>query len=155
MRHDPNSGVFNAAYLNEKVRFDVQAAFLEHPSMDRLTCAFTHMSLTADPRAPKDTPDKVVKALPLDPDIINLESEQEELKLSLQRRYGTATKAKGETPDWDVYQTLVRQINNAKKKRYEVIKKQYRRDYHFYIHNQEMERQLQKITTDDYVEPVV
>ena len=51
MRHDANSGVFNVAYLNEKVRFDVQAAFLERSSVDGLTRAFTHMSLTADPRA--------------------------------------------------------------------------------------------------------
>ena len=28
----PDSRVFNVAYLNEKVRFDVEAAFLERPS---------------------------------------------------------------------------------------------------------------------------
>jgi hypothetical protein len=57
------------------------------------------MSLTADPRAPKDVPDEVVKALPLDLDIINLESEREELKLSLQRRYMAVTRAEGKTSD--------------------------------------------------------
>lgn len=155
MRHDPNSGVFNAAYLNKKVRFDVQAAFLERPSTDGLTRAFTHMSLTADPRAPKDVPDEIIKALPPDPDIVDLEREREELKCSLQNRYGAVKKAKGKTPDWDTHQDLIRQVGNARKKRYEEIKKQYRRDYFFYIHNEEMMRQQQKIVTDEYVEPVV
>ena len=64
MRHDPKSGIFNGAYLNEKVRFDVQSAFLERPSTDGLTRAFTHMGLTCDPRAPKDVPQEVMNALP-------------------------------------------------------------------------------------------
>jgi len=59
MRHDPRTGVFSGSYLNEKVRFDVQSAFLDRPSMDGLTKAFTHMSLTCDPRAPKHVPQEV------------------------------------------------------------------------------------------------
>lgn len=29
IRHDPFTGVFNGAYLNDQVRFNVQAGFLE------------------------------------------------------------------------------------------------------------------------------
>jgi len=29
IRHDPKTGVFSKLYLNKKVRFDVQSAFLD------------------------------------------------------------------------------------------------------------------------------
>jgi hypothetical protein len=155
MRQDLNSGVFNAAYLNQKVRFDVQAAFLERLSLDGLTKAFTHMSLTADPRAPTNVPDEILKALPPDLNIVDLENDRKELKRSLRYSYGTVAKAEGKTPDWDAHQILVRQVNSAKKKRNEEIKKEYRRQYHFHIHNEEMKRQLQNKVTAEYVEPVI
>ena len=79
MRHDPKTGVFSGSYLNEKVRFDVQSAFLDQPSMDGLTKAFTHMSLTCDLRAPKYVPQEVLVALPPDPAIVELEMDQWEL----------------------------------------------------------------------------
>jgi hypothetical protein len=71
MRHDPRTGIFSGSYLNEKVRFDVQSAFLDWPSMDGLTKAFTHMSLTCDPRAPKHVPQEVN---PAPQDLITLDS---------------------------------------------------------------------------------
>ena len=49
MRHETNSNTFNEAYVNERVRFHVQNAFLERPSEDGLLKAFAHMSLTCDP----------------------------------------------------------------------------------------------------------
>lgn len=35
------------------------------------------------------------------------------------------------------------------------IKKQYEQDYYYYIHSEEIERQLKKIVTDEYVAPVI
>jgi hypothetical protein len=87
MRHDPRTGVFSKSYLNEKVRFDVQAAFLDRPSTDRLTKAFTYISLTCDPRAPKDVPKDVMKALPPDPVIVELEKDQWELYKAIRNKY--------------------------------------------------------------------
>jgi hypothetical protein len=75
MRHDPRTGVFSRLYLNEKVRFDVQATFLDQPSIDRLTKAFTYMSLTYDPCTPKDVPKEVMKALPPNLVIVELEKD--------------------------------------------------------------------------------
>lgn len=83
MRHNPNSALHNAAYINEKVKFDVQSAFLERPSKHGLLRALTHMSLTRDPRAPKsvvDVPEAVFEALPADPEIVELEERRELLK---------------------------------------------------------------------------
>jgi acyl-ACP thioesterase len=55
----------------------------------------------------------------------------------------------------DQYQKLVAKVASAKKKRDEAIKIQYRRDYHDRIHDEEMERHLNNIPTNEYVEPVV
>jgi hypothetical protein len=68
-------GVFSGLYLNKKVRFDVQAAFLDWPSTDGLTKAFTYMSLTCNPRAPKDVPKEVMKALPPNLVIVELKKD--------------------------------------------------------------------------------
>ena len=64
MRHDPNSGIFNSAYLNARVRFGIQSAVMERPSIDGLTRAFTHMRLPVI-RALLRTSRKVSKPLSL------------------------------------------------------------------------------------------
>jgi hypothetical protein len=75
MRHDPYTGVFNGAYNNESVRFNVQDAFLNGEiSEERLTRAFTHMSIRCNPGAPKEVPEEMMKQLlAADPDIAELE----------------------------------------------------------------------------------
>ena len=154
MRHDPRTGVFSGSYLNEKVRFDVQSAFLDRPSMDGLTKAFTHMSLTCDPRAPKHVPQEVLAALSPNPAIVELETDRWELYKAIRKEYRFIKRARG-TDIGNLYQKLVAKVASAKKKRDEDIKKQYRRDYHNRIHDEEMERHLNSVATDEYVEPVV
>src|SRR5450432_146653 len=75
MRHNPFTGVFNEAYINSSVRFNVQDAFLESDiSDDGLTRAFTHMSIRCNLGAPKEVPEEVMKPLlAADPDIADLE----------------------------------------------------------------------------------
>ena len=73
MRHKPNSAVYNGAYINERVRFDVQSIVLERPSADGALRMLTYMSLTRDPRAPIQVPDDVLAALPLEPVIVAVE----------------------------------------------------------------------------------
>jgi hypothetical protein len=80
MRHNPNSAVYNGAYINERVPFDVLSAVLERPSADGILRMLTHMSLMRDPRAPVHVPDDVLAALPPDPKIVDLERKREELK---------------------------------------------------------------------------
>lgn len=81
MRQDPFTGVFNGAYLNNCVRFNVQDAFLESEiSDDGLTRAFTHMSIRCNPGAPKEVPGEVMKPLlAADHDIAVLERRVKEL----------------------------------------------------------------------------
>jgi hypothetical protein len=80
LRHNPQTGVFCGSYINEKVRFIVQDAVLDQPTDAGFLRAFTHMSLTCDPRAPETVPDEIMAALPPDPEIKELVSEREEYR---------------------------------------------------------------------------
>jgi hypothetical protein len=74
MRHNPFTRVFNEAYINSSVRFNVQDAFLESDiSNDGLTKAFTHMNIRCNLGALKEVPKEVMKPLlAADLDIANL-----------------------------------------------------------------------------------
>jgi hypothetical protein len=48
-----DAGIFQA-YLNKRVRYNIQAAFLGRPSADALIKAAGHISCFIDPRAPVD-----------------------------------------------------------------------------------------------------
>ena len=50
---------------------------------------------------------------------------------------------------------VVRKINSEKKKREEDLKKAYRRQYFYRIHNETLGIILNKIKTEDYVTPVI
>ncbi|OBT39661.1 hypothetical protein VE00_10675 [Pseudogymnoascus sp. WSF 3629] len=154
MRQNPNSAVFNSAYLNEKVRFDIQLAVMNRPSTDGLTLAFTHMGLTYDPRAPKDVPESVRKALPPDPKIVKWEEERKTLFAEIRSRYGFLNRAIG-TKMGNMYKTLVKMIKRTTKKREEDLKKAYRQQYFYRIHNEELQRQLNKVKTNEYEAPVI
>jgi hypothetical protein len=153
MRHEQNSAIFTGAYLNARVRFDIQSAVMERPSVDGLTRAFTHMSITCDPRAPKDVPKHVKDALPRDPKIVKWRKEREALHVEI-RRSGFLYEAK-KTEKGKRHQKLGQMIRNATKKWEEDIKKAFRRQYFYRIHNEELQRQLNKIETAEYVEPVI
>ena len=74
IKHNPFTRVFNKAYINSSVRFNMQDAFLEsNISDDGLTQAFTHISIQCNPGAPKEVPEEVIKSLfTADPDIADL-----------------------------------------------------------------------------------
>jgi hypothetical protein len=75
MWHDLYTGVFNSAYNNESVRFNVQDAYLNGEiSEDSLTRAFTHISIRYNPGAPNKVPAEVMQQLLVTaPDIVELE----------------------------------------------------------------------------------
>jgi hypothetical protein len=94
MRYDPFIGVFNGAYLNHWVRFNVQDAFLEEDlSDDGLTRIFTHMSITCNESAPTRIPKEVINALPPDLEIVELERRHGELKHIIRDRYKFISRA--------------------------------------------------------------
>lgn len=75
LRHNPKWATFNRVYINEKVEFHLQNAFLDELMEDSLLNFFTHISIMRDPQASYDmVPDEVWDALPPDPDITELET---------------------------------------------------------------------------------
>jgi len=78
MRYNPQTGVFCRFYINEKVRFIVQDAVLDQLTDAWFLRAFTHISLTYNPRALVDVPQEVIDALPPDPEITELRRERKE-----------------------------------------------------------------------------
>jgi hypothetical protein len=135
MRHDPKWATFNSAYINEKVRFGLQNAFLDEPLEDGLITLFTHISITRDPRASYDmVPEEVWNALPPDPDIARLEAQRARLKNGQYRMRGTDQE--GEV------QLLTKEINKKRAQRNKALRQEYRK---YYFHNRptwDIERQL-------------
>ncbi|KFY03279.1 hypothetical protein V490_00235 [Pseudogymnoascus sp. VKM F-3557] len=158
LRHNPQTGVFCGSYNNEKVRFIVQDAVLDQPTDSGFLRAFTHMSLTCDPRAPQTVPDEVRDDLPPDPELVQLKLEQQELRLELKRLYGRAfVQGSIGTEAGEEYRQLNRQIATVTKTLEQELKREYRRDYFYRIHNEELEKIIKKVTVvaPTYVEPVV
>lgn len=82
-------------YLNQRVKRDVQAAFLGRPSQDALIRAVGHMSRSLDPRAPTAlTPEELV-AIKIDPTIVKLRQSRDTLSLQMKSSYGSINKAEG------------------------------------------------------------
>ncbi|KAG4427387.1 hypothetical protein IFR05_017130 [Cadophora sp. M221] len=147
MRHNPNSAVYNGAYINERVRFDVQSAVLERPSADGVLRMLTHMSLMRDPRAPIHVPDDVLAALPPDPNITALEQEREKLKAGAYRVQGTDVEAE--------VRRLTTAIGSARSRRRNIISEEYRADYFRRRPTEDIERQNRGQEEEEHIEPVV
>ncbi|KAH6708819.1 hypothetical protein BKA61DRAFT_490535, partial [Leptodontidium sp. MPI-SDFR-AT-0119] len=85
MRHNPNSVVYNGAYINKRVPFDVLSIVLERLSIDSILRILTYMSLMRDPRALVHVLDDVLLALLLDLSIVDLEEQRAQLKAKAYR----------------------------------------------------------------------
>jgi hypothetical protein len=149
------TGVFSGAYINHRVKFNTQDAFLERDvSDDGLTRAFAHMSIRCNPSIPKAVPAVVLRALPPDPDIADLERRQAAMLQQLRYKYRFVKRAP--LKEAKEYQDLGRQLTSARKSFKDEITREFKRDYRFRFHNEQMKRQLDKtIVADVYVEPVV
>lgn len=133
MRHNPNSAVYNGAYINERVPFDVLSAVLERPSADGILRMLTHMSLMRDPRAPVHVPDDVFAALPSDLYIVDLEQQRAQLKAGAYRIQGTEVEAQ--------VRRFTAEIDMARTRQRNIISEEYRADYFRRRSLEDIERQ--------------
>ncbi|KAF7944137.1 hypothetical protein EAE96_010541 [Botrytis aclada] len=147
MRHKAMSGVYNGAYINERIRFDVQSAVFERPSADGVLRMLTHMSLMRDPRAPVVVPNDILAALPPDPHITALEQERQNLKGPSYRIQGTDIEAE--------VRRLTNEIGSARSRRRKIISEEYRADYFCRRPTEDIERQNNGYEAEEYVEPIV
>lgn len=148
MRHDPKWATFNSAYINEKVQFDLQNAFLDEPTEDGLIKLFTHISLTRDPRASRDmVPEEVWRDLPPDPEIVQLEKQRADLKGGLYRIGGH--------PKEHEIRSLTRLIARKRAQRTKTIQQEYR-DYYFYNRpTWDIEMEARGEVAEEYLEPTI
>jgi hypothetical protein len=93
IRYNLNTAVYNRAYINKQVLFDILSAVLERPSADSILCILTYISFIQDPCIPIYIPDNILAVFLPDPDITALEQEQEKLKAGAYRIQGTDIKA--------------------------------------------------------------
>ncbi|PQE10708.1 hypothetical protein CJF30_00011443 [Rutstroemia sp. NJR-2017a BBW] len=144
MRHDPFTGVFNGAYINNIVRFNVQDSFLESEiSDDGLTRAFTHMSIRCNPGVPKEVPTEMMNSLlAADPDVVNLERQFKKLYAQIKGDY-KFIRCAPKTIRMQ-YEDLRKNLMNAKKSLKDEIEKEFRKDYFFRVHNEMMKQQLHR-----------
>jgi hypothetical protein len=157
MRHNPYTGVFNEAYNNESIRFNVQDAYLNGEiSEDGLTRAFTHMSIRCNPGAPKEVPEEMIKQfLAAAPDVVELERQVKESYIRLRCEHGCIKRAP--IPEQNAHKELRNQLKNAKKSLKTEMDDAYRKDYFYQVHNVMMKRQLHRhldtADNDDAEEP--
>ncbi|KAG7448835.1 uncharacterized protein BT62DRAFT_1074364 [Guyanagaster necrorhizus] len=81
MRHNSHLKVFQDAYLNSFVQYDVLNAVLNEPLQTKLLSMLSHVGHMRDPCASSDmVPDEVWTSLPPDLEIVELEKRREALK---------------------------------------------------------------------------
>ncbi|KAI0436703.1 FluG domain-containing protein [Xylaria telfairii] len=146
MRHNPKWATFNSAYINEKVGFHLQNAFLDEPTEDSLLAMLSHIGHMRDPRASKDmVPDEIWEKMPPDPEIVALEAERTRLKGGHYRIRGTENE--------EQIRELTKLIATKKAHRKEAIRADYRADYFYNRPTWDMDADGEE--DEEYVEPVM
>ncbi|KAK4101194.1 hypothetical protein N658DRAFT_496494 [Parathielavia hyrcaniae] len=126
MRHDPKWATFNSAYINEKVGFHLQNAFLDEPTEDSLLAMLSHIGLMRDPQ------------------IEALKAERAQLK-------GDQYRIKG-TENEDRVRELTRLIASKEAQRKKTIRRAYREDYFYNRPTWDIEADESE---EEYAEPAV
>ena len=146
LRHDPKWATFNSAYINAKVGFHLQNAFLEEPTEDSLLAMLSHIGLMRDPRASKDmVPDEVWENMPPDPQLAALEAERARLKGGQYRIKGTENE--------DRVRELTKLIATKEAQRKNTIRRAYREHYFYNRPTRDIEADGQE--EEEYVEPSI
>jgi len=146
MRHDPKWATFNSAYINEKVGFHLQNAFLDEPTEDSLLAMLSHIGLMRDPRASKDmVPDEVWELMPPDPQVAALKAERAQLKGGQYRIKGTENE--------DQIRELTKLIATKEAQWKKAIRRTYREDYFYNRPTWDIEADGQE--EEEYVEPAI
>ncbi|TQW01322.1 FluG domain-containing protein [Cordyceps javanica] len=154
MRHDPMTGCLANAYLNRRVGFNTQDAYLERdPSADGLTKAFSHMSIRCNPEVPREIPKAELARLPPDPEVVELTREVKQTAIRLRQQYGFIKSAPAD--EKDKYQRRRCDLRNAEKAFKEDMTKIYQEAYRRRMHNEELERQLSGTAIEEKAEPSV
>ncbi|KAK0615146.1 hypothetical protein B0T17DRAFT_541194 [Bombardia bombarda] len=154
MRHDPMTGCLANAYLNHRVGFNVQDAYLERdPSADGLTRAFTHMSIRCNPEVPKEIPKLELDELPADPDIVELSRRVKRMSIAIRQEFKFIRLSPKRVRR--KYSELRRELRNAEKNFRDDMTKIYQDVWRRRLYDEELERQLSGVVVEREVEPTL
>jgi hypothetical protein len=117
IRYNLNTAIYNRAYINKQVLFDILSAVLEQSSADSVLCMLTYISLIKNPCIPIYIPDDVLAVLLPNPDITALEQEQEKLKAGVYRIQETDIKTE--------VQCLTTAISSTKGRHCNIVSEEY------------------------------
>ncbi|EER43199.1 FluG protein [Histoplasma capsulatum H143] len=87
--------IFERYYLSQKVKHDVQSAYLGHPARESVIRAVGMMSLTWDPRVPKELTNEQKAAIEHNPILVELNRQKQDLVSDMRYQYGSVPKAQG------------------------------------------------------------
>jgi Protein of unknown function (DUF3435) len=135
-----DAGIFQA-YLNERVRCDVQAAFLGRPSADALIKAASHMSRYVDPRAPTELSVSNLNALKTHPDIVRARQLRDGLSKDIRAEFGTIQNSKG-TKLYQMYQKAEAGLRRQKTRLRKSALQESRKQFFEKIETQDINEQL-------------
>ncbi|KAL8310676.1 hypothetical protein RB597_010495 [Gaeumannomyces tritici] len=148
MRHDPKFSTFHGAYLNERVKFDLQNTFLEEETENQLYKLFAHVSITRDPRAKRDmVPAEVWANLLPDPEIVELEEQRAAFKRGQYRIHGRENEK--------AVRVLTEEIKRKRAQREDRVVRRYREYYFYHRPTWDIERQALGEVEEEYEEPKV
>jgi len=148
-RQQPFCGTFNGAYLNERVRFNVQDAYLESEiSEDGLTRVFTHMSvrrrLDDSVKAPRELLRQVTDA---DPRIASLRREVDMSHKRLKANYRLIKLAPEKEKQG--HNKLKNRLKSEQKSLEDAVHDAYRKDRELQAYNEMMKMQLNPSTIEE------
>ena len=131
--------------MSQKVKRDVQSAYLGHPARESLICSVGRMTLTRDPRAPKELSDAQKSELEQDPQFQEILQQKQVLKSDLISTFGSFPKAQG-TELAQKYKKVSKAVKN---KRDRLFKCEIRMDFFNTINTVKIDRQLLGLSVRD------
>jgi Protein of unknown function (DUF3435) len=135
------SQIFEQYYLSQRVKRDVQAAFLGRPTQDALIQAVGAMSLSRDPRAPKELTPEQLSAVNHHPRVVELLHARNDLSREIRLLYGMIKKAKG-TEIYLKHKKVSLELSSEISHQKTLLLKEVRKEFFRTIDTQEVERQL-------------
>ncbi|EDN08104.1 predicted protein [Histoplasma mississippiense (nom. inval.)] len=140
--------IFERYYLSQKVKRDVQSAYLGCPARESVIRAVGMMSLTRDPRVPKELTDEQKAAIEYDPHLAELNRQKQDLVSDMRYQYGSVPKAQG-TDLHAQHSKLERTIQSERRFLRKRARDNIREDFFAKIDTIEIERQLLGLSLAD------
>ncbi|KAK2813885.1 hypothetical protein FQN50_000286 [Emmonsiellopsis sp. PD_5] len=143
--------IFERYYISQKVKRDVQSAFIGCAARESIISAVTRFSLTRDPRVPKELSDEQKTAIERDPQLVKLSDRQKSLSKLIKRKHGSIVKAKG-TELHRQYTEIGDTIRTERQSLYRVAFERMRDEFYATIVTIEIERQLLGLSVSEISE---